>query len=416
MKVCLINIPDTNSLDDRLDPPLGLMYLSSILKQNNIDCEILDLAFYTNWDSIIKNLAADLFGLTVYSASFNKALKINKLIRQHHPNAKIVWGGPHPTFCKDQVDNVDYIVLNEGERSFLTLCRFPNNNTKYLKSPLIKNLDDLPKPERDKNLFKYTRKVNGLPSTSIMTSRGCYSNCLFCGSRLFWHYPRKHSNSRIIEELKEIKDLGYDAFHCWSDIFTLNHKTLYDLLKEIRKLNFYFRCNGDLRRDTKELLQELYKSGCREICYGIESGDQRILDIVNKNSNVERNKLVIKWAKEAGISVKIYLIVGSPGETWESVRKTIDFVKETKPDFYTIFNFVPMPGSPFYHNYEKYNIKFRTYDWDQFFNIGGQNIGGMVVDTEFMTAEEVSQARRMMLSEMPKQQGILQDYYKKLLG
>ena len=412
MKVCLINIPDTNSLDDRLDPPLGLMYLSTVLQLNNIECDIIDLAFHDDW-TIIKDFAADLYGLTVYSASVNKASKVNSLIKQYHPNAKIAWGGPHPTFCKDQTDS-DFVILGEGETSFLYLCNNINISPKFIKNPLIKHLDDIPKPHRDNTLFKYTRKVQDIHSTSIMTSRGCYSDCLFCGSKLFWHYPRMHSNQRIIEELKEIKDLGYDAFHCWSDIFTLKHTRLYELLQEIKKLNFIFRCNGDLRRDTKEILQELYDSGCREICYGVESGDQRILDLVNKDSTVEQNKQIIKWCKEVGIPVKIFLMIGAPGESWESIRKTIDFVKETQPDFYTLFNFVPLPGSKFYHEADKFNIKFRTKDWDQYFNIGGQNEGGYVVDTEFMTAEEISEARKMMLHELPSQHGALQDYYKKL--
>lgn len=421
------------------------MYLSAYLKKHGFKCEILDFAFYnkTSWKALIEQHPADLYGLTVYSASFPESAEITKLIKEVHPKSKIVWGGPHPTFeytCWQQVPELNFIIMVEGEETLLELCQNFNNPLKYQSimglahetqyptpygfqrgffysnmRPLIKNIDDIPIPDRNAvPIHEYTRKVEGIKSCGIMTSRGCPYNCRFCCSRKFWKYPRFHSVKRVIEELKVIKNLGFNSFHAWDDTFTLNHKRLFKILEEVKKMNFVFRCNGDLRLDTKKVLQKLYEAGCKEYSIGIESGDQKVLDNINKRTTVKRNRQVLKWAKEVGLPVKAYVMVGNPGETWESVHKTLEFIKETGPEYYTISTFVPLPGCEFYHNAKKYGIKFRTKDWKEFFAIGRQNEGGAVHDTEFMTAEEIADARQFLIDNLPKQTGKLQDYYSKV--
>jgi len=436
MKVVLINPPDPNSLDPKLDPPLGLMYISSYLKQNLINCEILDLSFYdkSSWKDVIEKYDADLYGLTVYSASVNQSDTINKLVKSKYPDSKIIWGGPHPTFEWSSVfknnSEVDFIAMGEGEQTMLELCKNFNSPTSYdsiyglgnrkiaskffmsNERPLEKNLDKFPIPDRNSvPIRSYTRKVDGIPSCAIMTSRGCAYNCHFCCSKYFWKSLRFHGVKHVTGELNIIKKLGFEAFHCWDDTFTLNHNRLFKILDEIKNLKFTFRCNGDLRLDTKDVLQKLYDSGCREYSVGIESGDQKVLNAINKSTTVERNKQVLKWAKEIGLPVKAYIMVGNPGETWDSVQKTIDFIKETGPEYYSVFTFIPLPGCEFYHSAEKYGIKFRTTDWNQYFILGGQNESGCVIDTDCMTAEEIAEARQMLIRELPKQTGKLQDYY-----
>ena len=436
MKICLINPPDLNSLDPKLDSPVGLMYLSAYLKKNGFECEIIDLAFYekSKWKNIIKNHPADLYGLGVYTASVEISNTINKIIKTEYPESKIVWGGPHPTFDLEGVfknyPEVDFIISGEGEETLLEFCRnfnrpkiydkisglsVRNSNVMKQPRPLIKNLDDMPFPDRDSvPIYEYTRTVDGIKSVSIMTSRGCAYNCRFCCSKKFWLYPRFQSAEFVFKEIELIKRMGFKAFHCWDDTFTLNHKRLFEILNKIKKLKMIFRCNGDLRRDTKEILQKLYDAGCREYAVGIESGDQRILDAINKQTTVERNKQVLQWAKELGLSVKAYIMVGNPGETWESVEKTLKFIKETGPEYYSVFNFIPLPGCEFYSNPSKYKIKIKKRNWSEYFMLGKQNEGGLTHDTEFMTAEEIAEARLYLLKNLPKQKGKLQKYYEKL--
>jgi len=435
LKVTLINPPDPNSIAKDLDPSLGLMYLSSFLKNHNVECEILDFALHdkSEWLSLIKSHKSDLYGLTVYSSSVSTADIINKLIKSVHPESKIIWGATHASYewisSFIYSPELDFIALGEGEETLLELCRNSDGNYNSIAGlanrdgqsmfisnlrPLIKNIDELPLPDRTIDLHQYTRKVDGVPSTPIMTSRGCSYNCLFCCSRYFWKYPRFHSFERVKTELNIIKEQGFNAVHCWDDTFTLNHERLYKILDEIKRLKFTFRCNGDLRLDTKEVLQKLYESGCREYAVGIESGDQQVLNAINKRTTVERNKQVMKWAKEVGLPIKAYLMVGNVGETMDSIKKTIDFIKQTGPEYYTISNFVPMPGCQIYSQPEKYGIKFRTKNWDEYFVVGRKNQGGCVIDTKEMTAEQIAEAREMLIAELPKQTGKLQDYYKKV--
>jgi anaerobic magnesium-protoporphyrin IX monomethyl ester cyclase len=413
------------------------MYLCATLKANEIDCEIIDLAFYDKdiWKAVITLHDADIYGMTVYSASFNYCVEVSKIIKSVYPISKIVVGGPHPTFTALEtisVPEIDFIVYGEGEGTFLELCKdinntvltgtvskqiLPNGQKMYRMNEFrgnIINIDAIPFPDRETvHISKYTRKVDGKLSAAFVTSRGCAYTCRFCCSKAFWGKIRFHSLDRVKAELSLLKKMGFEAVHCWDDTFTLN-PDLDKILLHIKRLGLVFRCNGNLRTDTKETIQKLYDAGCREYGVGIESGDQKVLDIINKGTTVKRNKQVLQWCKEVGLPVKAYIMVGNPGETWDSIKKTVQFVKKTGPEFYTLSNFVPMPACEFYHNSEKYGIKLREIDWDEYYVIGGNNEGGFTHDTNEMTAEEIQEARKYILKHLPKQKGKLQDYYKEV--
>lgn len=442
MQVCLINIPDSNSLDPKLDPPLGLMYLSSYLRKNGITCEILDLTFYSKriWDSILAQHKAKIYGLTVYTTNFIDSIMVSKFIKKAHPKSKIVFGGTHPTFSPVSIiqnPEIDFIIFGEGEATLLELTQkldepilyssilglgyktstpygiraFSLNNTRETL-----DINKIPAPDRETIPLKnYTRKVDGELSTPFMTARGCAYNCNFCCSKMFWGKPRFLKSSLVDRELKTIYEMGFKAVHCWDDTFTLKKgKHLDNILGSLKKYDFIFRCNGNLRIDTKPVLQKLYDAGCKEYAVGIESGDQKILDIINKGTTVKRNKQVIKWCKDIGLPVKAFIMVGNPGETWDSVKKTVEFIKEVEPEYYTLSSFTPLPGSVFFHDKEKYDIKIRTTNTNEYFNVGRQNEGGMTHDVGEMTAEELKEARKYMLNNLPKQTGKLQDYYEKV--
>jgi radical SAM superfamily enzyme YgiQ (UPF0313 family) len=417
------------------------MYLSSTLKKFGYQCDILDLAFYPKniWSKLLAYTKADLFGLTVYSSSYPESLEIAKLIKSALPNSKIAFGGPHPTFdylCMNDNPEIDFIVFGEGEGTLLELCQNFGNSFAYREirglaykiqypdgkrgmfisnmRPPIKDIDNIPMPDREAVPLKmYTRKVDDILSTPVMTARGCAYSCNFCDSHNFWGKLRFHGLSRVLHELLNIYDLGFKAVHFWDDTFTLN-SNLDAILLHLKNLGLTFRCNGNLRIDTKETLQKLYDSGCREYAVGIESGDQQVLDIMNKGTTVERNKQVLQWSHEIGLPVKAYIMVGNPGETWDSIEKTLQFVKDTSPAYYTLSNFVPYPGCNFLYESKKFNIKIRTKDWQEYFVIGRANEGGATHDTEFLTAEEIADARKYLLQNLPKQTGKLQDYYKKV--
>jgi anaerobic magnesium-protoporphyrin IX monomethyl ester cyclase len=434
MKINLINLPQPDSLDDKLDPPLGLMYISAFLEKHNIFSEIIDLPFVKRKDWQDKIGIADFYGITVYSASLYLAKEVAKIAKSNNPQAKIVIGGHHPAALgeealKDEA-NFDVVVMQEGEITMLELAKGkPFNEIQGIiyrdkvhihrnrQRALIRDLDILPMPNRKilkKN--KYTRKVYGNVATSVITSRGCVYNCAFCCKNIFGSQVRFRSSENVENEIKQIiKDYGINSFIFYDDTFTLQRERLYDLCQRLSKLDVIFRCNGDARHNTSEDYIRLYQAGCREIAFGIESASQTILDNIKKGVTVEQNRQAIMEAKKAGLLVKAYLMIGAPGETRQTIQETMEFIQETSPDQFTLFNFVPLPGCAIWNDPQKYNIKIVNQDFKNYFNIAGNNQGGLVIETQELSVKDLSNLRKDFVAFLNKkgQFGPLQDYYNK---
>lgn len=426
MKVCLINPPHQESLDTRLDCPLGLMYMASVIRNLGHEISIIDLQFHddvSKWKNIIPS--ADLYGITVFTSSLHHAVTIKNIVKDINSKCKIMIGGAHPTALPRETMNFgfDIIVVGESEGvinnilDYVDLCLEEYPTVIYGNSNLM-NIDYIPYPSRDLvSITEYTRLVNGKKATSIIASRGCPYICSFCvnSTKSLFTKTRFRNVDNIIREMKEIIfKYNFNAFIFYDDTFTI-HPELDKLLYEIKKLNIIFRCNGNARKDTLETFKKLYDAGCREIGFGIESGSQDILNRINKKVTVSQNALAIHNAKKAGLIVKAFLMVGSPGESWKSVEETIKFIKDTKPQQWTLFTFVPLPGCDIWNNPDKYRIKIITKDYKQYFNIAGNNVGGVTCETEYMTSKDIEKARKYMIEHLPKQEGKLQNYYNNMV-
>jgi len=406
----LVNPPQPNSLDDKLDPPLGLMYIAAVLRSLNMQVRIVDLCFVDKKDWSNEIGYCDYCGITVFSSSLYLAKEIAAMAKENNPECITVAGGPHPTSLPyDSLEFFDCIVRGEGDFVF----KSPQKS--IVTMPLIDNLDDIPFPARDLvNIQAYTRKVAGQKATSITTSRGCPYICAFCCKDVFGHKVRYFSIPRVIEEIESvIRDYGIRAFIFYDDTFALERRRFYPLCKELKKLNIVYRCNGNSRNNTIEDFETLYDSGCREIAFGIESGSQLILDKIHKGTTVEDNKKAIQNAKKAGLIVKAFLMIGSPGESADTIEETKRFMWEAQPDQYTLFNFVPLPGCDIWKNPDKYDIKIVNNDFKNYFNIAGHNEGGLVVETETLKTNDIARLRQELLASLPEQKGQKQDYYEK---
>lgn len=421
MKICLINPPHLESLDPILDPPLGLMYLASVIRTNSKhQVSIIDLSFHTDidkWKDVIPK--ADVYGITIMTHSYHHAIKIRDVCKEINQDSKIMVGGPHSTALPlETMKDFDITVVGDGESIIMDGINYVENNNDYPKIFYSRDtcIDEIPYPARDLVPIKYyTRLVNGNQATSIITSRGCSYRCAFCINSTKKEKVRFRPVKNVINELKEII-YKYDihSFVFYDDTFTLR-QDLYILLDEIKKLNIEFRCNGDTRRNTYETFKRLYDTGCREIDFGIESGSQYILNKIHKDTKVWQNRLAISNAKKAGLFVKAFIMVGNPGESWRTVNETIDFINYTRPDYWSIFNFVPLPGCDIFINPNKYGIRIKTLDWNEYFNLQGNNVGGLTCETEHMTIKDIKNARDYMIKRLYPQTGPLQKYYEKLL-
>jgi len=426
-RVCLINPPQLNSLDDRIDPPLGLMYIAANLEKNNIPVSICDLAGRKeeNWPNLIDD--ADVYGLTIFSSSLNISRKIARFIKDKNNLATIVAGGPHPTSLPQETINYpefDYVIVGEGEEKIMDIVKDGTISPKQIiYAPQIKNIDALPLPARHLlDMQSYSREVEGRRATSILSARGCPFNCAFCCKDVHGRKVRYRSEESILSEIDLIKkEYGIDAFLIYDDIFTLNRPRLKRLIDAFKKRHITFRCNGHTGINTYDDYVGLRDAGCKEIAFGIESGSQSILDSINKGTTVSENIETIQTAKRAGLLTKAYLIVGFPGETQETIDETKKFMDIANPDKFTLFQFVPLPGCHVYKNPEKYGITNMNQDWDQFFNIAGQYEGGQTFQTRDLTSEKIKYLHDDLLKYLIHRQGMnrgqrgnLQSYYKNL--
>lgn len=419
-KIKLVNPPFTRSLDDKIDPPLGLLYIAAVLEEAKYPVEILDLPLIprNKWSEAIGK--PDIVGITVMAATIHEAKEVLRIAKLNNPKAIVVAGGPHTSALPEETlkEGFDAVVVGEGEYTFLSLVQKVYAGKPFDKvivsSPV--DVNRLPFPARHLiNLKDYTRKVLGKPGVSIMASRGCPYHCAFCCKAVHKGPARFRAVDSVVQEIKEIiEEYGIRTFKFDDDSFTINRKRLYKLCDELEKLDIRFRCHGNARIDTYEDFLKLHKAGCREIIFGVETGSQHVLNLVNKQVTVEQNRQAIINAKKAGLVVRVNLMVGNPGESWKSIKETVDFMWKTKPQLWIVTNFIPLPGCSIWNNPSKYGIEILEHDWKQYFLVAEHNIGGLTHQTENMRMEEIAQARDYLLKNLPPQTGSLEDYHRKL--
>jgi radical SAM superfamily enzyme YgiQ (UPF0313 family) len=394
LKIALINPPSPYLANDAAYPPSGLMYLASVIEKAGQQVSIVDFSGDPNWQSVVPTLEADLFGITCVTPNFRIVQTLASLLPQGIP---IVLGGPHPTFLpQDTLDHIrcDGVVQGEGELAILEVLEdLKKGPLKKLYQGGMVHVGNIPKPARHLvNLHKY--RPGGELTTPIYTSRGCCYSCSFC-SKITGSRFRALPLRQVVSEVEEVIACGYRHILFGDDNTGLQPRRLMDLLQAVIPLHITFRLNQDARRVDGELLSLAREAGCTEISFGIESGSQRMLDQMNKQTSVENNRKAILETKKQGIKTKAYFIVNFPGETDTSVEETLQFAERTKPDKWLLSSFAPLPGSDAFRNPSKYGIRWMSPDWESYYLIGKEGQFRPCFETESLTAE-----RQIHLHEM----------------
>jgi len=380
-KVFLVN------LVKECDLPLGLASIATYLRENvgkDVDIKILD-SNYVSPIAEIKKAKPDIVGISAMTVYFHEAKQLAAEIRKLYPNMLIVVGGVHISTHKISFDKCfDIAVIGEGEKTFAFLVKkyFESNNffskedlnkikgimfwdgeKKVETEPmeLIANLDELPIPDRsffDKRYFGrgVNRLVDGkfVRAGTIMTGRGCPFKCMFCSTSLFWKKVRFFSPKRIADEVEYLYETyGIEVISIWDDLFGVTKKRVLEIINEFKKRDFFGKVvfitmfKADLVDDEMcVLLKEL---GVRGLNFGFESGSQKVLSYLKKDKlKVEEIKNAIVTCRKHGIKVFGSLMLGSPGETLEDMKKTIeliDFMKENDVEGAWVFVTSPFPGT-----------------------------------------------------------------------
>ncbi len=361
-------------------PSLGLAYLAAVAEREGHEVRILDCTIGGNWQTIQqagRDFQPQLVGVTAKTPSFANAVKTASLLRAVCPDAISIAGGSHPTAMPEHALSAgvfDYLVLGEGEETFVELLRslagqgprpeeIPGLVMMKDGAPFfspsrqpISDLDSLPFPAR--HLLPPTTAYSPtaasyrkLPLIHIMTSRGCPSRCNFCDRAIFGERYRARSADNVLAEVDEaIHRHGAREIRFFDDTFTINRKRLAALCAGLKKIRprLPWTCLTKAEAVDLEMLRMMGDAGCWQVLYGLESGDDRILETLGKKNTVAMNRQAVAWARQAGIRVRADFLVGSPAETPESLQRTLAFAKELDIDFAHFNKFVPFPGTTFY--------------------------------------------------------------------
>lgn len=396
-------------------PPLGLGYLASVLLQKGYDVEVLDMAVQRFEDDDFKNFMRirnpEIVGITSTTPAIKKAINIAKLVKAISPNILVVLGGPHPTYLPEEVikeEAVDVVVQGEGEITFLELVdlflnksskrlsvlgTIQKNSGKIIYNPmrsLIENLDSIPFPARQLfNLKLYKHPLMRAKRTAtILTSRGCPFNCTYCNRGVFTHTYRRRSAENVIGEIEYlINKYSIGKFDFIDDNFTLNRKHIEDLCNGIieRGIKINWSASNGVCADTidLELAKLIKRSGCYSLSFGIESGNQKTLDYVKKNINLNTIKRAFEVCHKLCIETVAFIIIGFPNEDRRDIDNTLHFLKDIKADIVDFHILIPLPGTPIYEELRQKNFILDD-DWSKytFHNLP-------IFKTEFFSPEEI---------------------------
>lgn len=377
-------------------PPLGMALLAAITRENGyesfiIDAAALKLTYQQTVEQIIDK-APDVLGITSTTITIYNAADIAKMVKKRNPNIKIVIGGPHLSACPRETmaafPHFDVGVVGEGDITVVELLEYFNkirdlsgckglifrkNGELILtqEREFIENLDSLPMPAWDllPDLVKYYQpaadSLYRSPATLLITSRGCPGQCVFCDNRMFGNKLRAHSAEYVIGMIEYLqKNYGIKDIFFEDDnflVFTQRIRDFCKLLKE-KKIGLTFSVMGRVDAVTPEKLRLLKSAGCWQVGYGCESGSQIILNNINKKVTIEQIKKALRMTKEAGLKIKGLFMIGNFGETKDTIRETLDFIKRVPMDDFHINCFTPLPGAAAYktaHEYGKFDPDWR---------------------------------------------------------
>jgi radical SAM superfamily enzyme YgiQ (UPF0313 family) len=356
--------------------PLGILYVGAALEKVGHEVAVLDgdvdcmgpaeISEYTGtW-------GAELVGVSATTPVYAMASQILAQVKADHPSVATVLGGFHLTALPQKTmeeSPADFGVYGEGDQTIIELAAalttgsdagaipgllYRQDGGVHMTAPRpqLDDLDRLSFPAR--HLLRHGRYLWSVPGkglvpvTTIMTQRGCPFRCVFCGVRTIFPRVRYRTIEQVVDELEHITtDLGIHHVQFSDDTLTLNSDKAVAMCEEIKRRKLDITWEGYTRADciTKELLKQMKDAGLVRLSFGVESGDQRILDAIKKGTTLEQYRRAYDWCDELGLETRCSVMLGHPFETRETVQKTVDFVCSLKIHQAYINIATPYPGT-----------------------------------------------------------------------
>ena len=471
-KILLVNPPFYRLLGSHYNAnSLGIAYIAAYLNENGHDSwlynadylnqreyaalrEIFDsftdyTHFFKNendpiWEEVsqkIIDFKPDWVGYTSYTANISAIDIISKKVSKMNPTIKQVIGGTHATLdglILEKLKKIDYSIRREGEEAMLALVNgvdprkisgvvsrdgigFCNNGD----ANVIKSIDDLPFPERNK-LYSISESEKPYVDVSYICSiRGCPYRCNYCASPYSWKRDKTQYRSpdSVIAEMKYVKKNHWDTKKLYDysasantqskealkiidntivyfvdDVFTINKPRVKNILRQMidQDLGMDWKCEARTDHFDEEICELMSKAGCVRVKLGFESGSDRILKEIQKDETIEDMRRGAKMLKEAGVPFTAYFMTGFPGETDEDLKQTIEFAKEIEADYYSLSVMAPYFGTKIYYDLIDRGFELDKKPWEYFFHQTGEmlannHLSDEMVD-EFLDLNKLNEA------------------------
>ena len=375
-------------------PPLGLLYLSAWLEKHGFDNEIFDSTFSdpASQRAYLQKEGANIIAIYTNLMTKLQVVGLVKFIRTQKSlkNSLIVIGGPDVTY---NVENylglgADVIVIGEGEQTMLEIVEaskkglwphfghidgiaFRSEDGDIIQTKArerLRPIDLIPFPNRKKiDLQKYLdtwKKHHGRSAISVSTQRGCPYTCKWCSTAVYGQSYRRRSPALVVDELVFLqKKYAPDQIWFVDDVFTVSHKWLKEFRDEIirRNVKIPFECISRADRMTEEVIKVLKEAGCFRLWIGAESGSQKILDAMDRRVNAEWVQEMIIATRQQGLEVGTFIMLGYPGETEEDIVLSLDHLRRSNPDYFTITIAYPIKGTDLYEQTK--DKQLQKMDW-----------------------------------------------------
>ena len=337
--------------DSKIYVPLANLYLKSFVNEclpyvrvELGDDEYTDLNRFEEFDAI---------GISIMTPQREEANTLLRRIKERFPKKIVIAGGPHCKHYSEEIQSqpFDFIVPLDGEKALVDILS--HSDVPRIIRDVMTKQDILSQPRPDRTsanaisiIKNYHYRLGNRDATTMMTARGCPEQCTFCEdarTAVKWS-----SIENLRAEMDDIRDLGYKGVYIFDDLFAIAMPTVRPICEALNEKDLIYRCNAQARYFTKwgeEFAKLLAATGCYEIAFGAESGSQKILDNIKKRTTVQQNYLTVQYAKQNGIIVKAFILLGLPGEDWQSLRETERFIADSGIDDFQCAIYYPYKGT-----------------------------------------------------------------------
>ncbi|MEE9594754.1 MAG: radical SAM protein [Candidatus Hydrothermarchaeales archaeon] len=374
----LVEVDRESKNEERVNvPPLGLAYIAAVCEEAGFSVEIIDLNIQKDLGRVIEN--ASVVGVSFYTHNYDRALSV--LDKAKKKKKFVIAGGPHatPLYRDVLADGFDAVVRGEGEYPILKLLTqdgdpsgikglaYHENGRTVVKGVWrVKDLDTLPLPARHLlELEKYS-----FPG-ALATSRGCSYNCIFCASRNQSGTLRLRSAKSVVEEVLWLRENNMDSFLVIDPNFAYSKRRLLEICDGIMGLGLTWFSELRLDHMDDEVVEAMGNAGCKVVRFGIESGSQRVIDVIKKDLSLENAERTVGKFIENGITPVCGFMIGHPSETKKDFKATIVLAEKIRKlgGEVTFAVQTPYPGTYIHRNAGKLGIDILHQNWSSYHHL-----------------------------------------------